>query len=103
MTLFFKAVQIKTEPCEVMHRGDGEADIAVMGFIRGFPCVELITLMPILIERSIGIGDILIVVQIECARAYDTVRHGAVFASMRRRSFFGDITAAYLRERAMWH
>lgn len=52
----------------------------------------------VLVERCLEWGKAVMVAQIDFARAYDSVRHGAVLASMRRRRVPDALAAAYLRE-----
>lgn len=65
----------------------------MMGFNRGYQCAELIIVMRALVERSPGWGETVMV-----ARAFDSVRHGAVLAIMWRRHVPEALVAAYSRE-----
>lgn len=83
--------------CEGLYRDDPEADIGRMGFKRGHQCAELIYLMRVLVEGSLEWGETVMVAQIDLIRAYDSVRHGGVLASMRRPEVPEALAAAYLR------
>lgn len=88
----------KVEPSEANYCGDAEAANAMVGFRRSFQFAELITTTRLLLDRALEWGETAMMAQIDFARAYDSVRHGAVLESMRTRKVPRALSAAYLRE-----
>lgn len=66
----------------------------MLGFRRGYSCAELIIVMRALVEGNIEWGETVMLF------FYDSVRHGAILASMRRRQVPEALAAAlrYLRQ-----
>lgn len=69
-----------------------------MGFSRGYQCAEVIALVRDLVERCTEWVTPLCVSQMDIARAYESIKHGAVIRAMERRDVPRPVIAAYLRE-----
>lgn len=69
-----------------------------LGFKKGHVCIEFITIVRLLKERRGEWGMGACMLQVEFARAYDSIRHTAVLRSMTERGVPLPVALAYIRE-----
>lgn len=74
-----------------------------MGFRKTYSCAELVAMMRLVLDRRQEWGLPTRIAQIDFARAYDSVRHAAIYRSMKKRGVPEPLALAYLREARRAH
>lgn len=69
-----------------------------MGFRKAHSCVEVVATMLLVLGRRQECGLPTRIAQIDCERAYDSVRHAVVYRSMRKRGVPDALAFAHSRE-----
>lgn len=74
-----------------------------MGFRKTYSWPELVATMRLVVARRMEWGDDTRIALIDFARAYDSVRHTAIYRSLRRRKVPESLALAYLRKARRAH